>query len=66
MEKRSFEAPRGFEIDTVILKCVHCGIAVDSSLAARHKLEHGIEESARRSKERGGMRPRTARRRGWN
>jgi hypothetical protein len=45
MRERVYEAPRGFEIDTVMLRCVHCEVIIDKGEASRHKLEHGIENS---------------------
>ena len=45
MDNRSYEAPRGYIISTVLLECVHCHVVVDASLASRHRLEHSIEQS---------------------
>lgn len=45
MEHREYQAPIGFVIDSIVIRCVHCSDTMPPQEAATHKLIHAIERS---------------------
>jgi hypothetical protein len=53
MEHREYQAPTGFVIDSIVIRCVHCNDKMKPSEASSHKLSHAIERSRAQNRKEG-------------